>query len=96
MIDWELFPKICERDIRITPNHIIIIPLVIFLSCGIIRLAKFNGQVIKGHYFGMPITMNGILIPIIYFGGVPLSYWPYIYFISAVLMVIPFKLKKVM
>jgi CDP-diacylglycerol--serine O-phosphatidyltransferase len=74
----------------------IIIPLIIFLSCGIIRLAKFNVQVIKGHYFGMPITMNGILIPIIYFGGVPLPYWPYIYFISAVLMVIPFKLKKVL
>ena len=74
----------------------IIIPLLIFISCGIIRLAKFNVQVIKGNYFGMPITINGILIPLIYFGGVPLSYWPYIYFISAVLMVTPFKLKKVL
>jgi CDP-diacylglycerol--serine O-phosphatidyltransferase len=77
-------------------NPIIIIPMVIFLSCGIIRLAKFNVQLVKGHYFGMPITANGLLFPIIYFAGVPIFYWPFIYLASAVLMVSPFKLKKVL
>lgn len=74
----------------------VILPLVIFLSCGIIRLAKFNVQLVKGSYFGMPITANGIIFPIIYFTGVPYGYWPYIYFLAAVLMVSPFKLKKVL
>ena len=77
-------------------NPIIIIPLVIFISCGIIRLAKFNVQLVKGAYFGMPITMNGILFPVLYFAGVPIFYWHFIFFIAAILMVSPFKLRKVL
>jgi len=77
-------------------NPFIIIPIIIFLSCGIIRLAKFNVQAVKGCYFGMPITMNGIIFPVLYFASVPFCYWPYIYIISAILMVSPFRLKKVL
>ncbi|MBN2112310.1 CDP-diacylglycerol--serine O-phosphatidyltransferase [Candidatus Woesearchaeota archaeon] len=79
----------------LSKDPIIIIPLLIFISCGIIRLAKFNVQLVKGAYFGMPITMNGLIFPLIYFSGVPIFYWYFAYFASAVLMVSPFKLKKV-
>lgn len=80
----------------LSKNAIIIIPAVVFLSCGIIRLAKFNVQLVKGSYFGMPITANGIIFPVIYFIGVPIIYWHFVFIVSAVLMVSPFKLKKVL
>jgi CDP-diacylglycerol--serine O-phosphatidyltransferase len=76
-------------------NIFIAIPIVIFVSCGIIRLAKFNVQLVKGSYFGMPITWNALWFSLLYFFSVPNLYWFYAYAISAALMVTPFKLKKV-
>ena len=72
----------------------IVIPLILFLSCGIIRLAKFNVQLVVGYYFGMPITVNGVIFPALYFAGVPINCWFYVYIVSAILMVSPFRLKK--
>ncbi len=76
-------------------NLWIIIPLALYVSCGIIRLAKFNVQLVKKSYFGMPITWNSIIYSALYFTGVQPNYWFYAYVISAVLMVSPFKIKKV-
>lgn len=70
------------------------VAFVVFLLCGILRLARFNVMKMKD-FMGMPITMNGIIIPLVYFANVPLSYYPYIFFVLAVLMVLPVKIKKV-
>lgn len=80
----------------ISGNSVIAFPIILFVSCGIIRLAKFNVQLVKGYYFGMPITMNGIIFPVVYFASVPVDYWFYIFIIAAVLMVSPFKIRKVL
>jgi CDP-diacylglycerol--serine O-phosphatidyltransferase len=75
-------------------NPFIILPILVFLACGIIRLAKFNTQLVPGIYFGMPITLNAAIFSILYFTGVQPSYWIYAYLASAMLMVSPFKIKK--
>lgn len=67
--------------------------VIIFVLCGILRLARFNIANIK-HFEGMPITVNGILFPLIYFINVPVCYFQYIYLLSAIAMISTFKIKK--
>lgn len=71
-----------------------IIAFSIFLLCGILRLAKFNIMDAKGYYIGMPITINGIIIPLVYLFGLPSIYYPYLYLTLGVLMVAPVSWKK--
>jgi CDP-diacylglycerol--serine O-phosphatidyltransferase len=71
------------------------IAFTIFLFCGILRLARFNVTEFSGTYEGMPITTNGLLIPVIHFAGVPLMYYPYIYLVLGILMVSSISLKKI-
>lgn len=72
---------------------IITIILIVFVLCGILRLARFNVTYIK-YFEGMPITVNGILFPLIYFIKIPFCYFPYIYLLSAILMISAIKIKK--
>jgi len=74
-------------------STILILALIVFVLCGILRLARFNVTKIK-YFEGMPITINGILFPLIYFLKVPLYLYPTIYFLSGILMISTFKLKK--
>ncbi|MFO8016026.1 MAG: CDP-diacylglycerol--serine O-phosphatidyltransferase [Candidatus Woesearchaeota archaeon] len=71
-----------------------IIALTVFVLCGIGRLARFNITEVKG-FEGMPITMNGIVIPAIYFAGVPAHIFPYIYILSALLMISSIRFRKI-
>lgn len=77
-----------------------IIAFTIFLSCGVLRLARYNIVDMKGVFRGMPITLNGVIIPAVYFIGskfYPLAYvkfFPYIYLLLGILMVSSLKIKK--
>lgn len=73
---------------------VITIILIVFVLCGILRLARFNVTNIK-HFEGMPITINGVLFPLIYFIKIPFCYFPYIYILSAILMISSIKIKKI-
>lgn len=66
--------------------------LIIFVSCGMIRLARFNISD-KAYFIGMPITINGLIIPIFYFIGLG-NYLIYIMLISSFLMVSTIKFPK--
>ena len=72
-----------------------IISFTIFLFCGILRLARYNIMNIKGSFQGMPITLNGIIIPLAYFLNVPIKFYPYIYLILGVFMVSSLRIKRV-
>ena len=72
-----------------------IISFTIFLFCGILRLARYNIMDMKGAFQGMPITLNGVIIPLIFFLDVPIRFYPYIYLILGVFMVSSFKIKKI-
>jgi len=62
---------------------------MLFMGAGAYRLARFHVQ--KKVYRGMPITINGVIVPIIIFSGFALlQYW---LVLSAILMISTFKLR---
>lgn len=71
-----------------------IIVFALFLFAGVLRLARYNIMEFSGEFAGMPITVNGVVIPLIYLFKVPVTAYPYIYLFLAILMVSPFKIKK--
>ena len=71
-----------------------IIAFTIFLFCGILRLARYNIMELKGSFQGMPITLNGIIMPLAYFFNIPIKFYPYIYLALGILMVSSFRVKK--
>ena len=68
---------------------------VLFLCCGIIRLARFNIQDTHIYFYGMPITTNGYVIPLVYVFHPPVWSWPLIMLPLAILMICRFKVKKI-
>jgi CDP-diacylglycerol---serine O-phosphatidyltransferase len=79
-------------QMRETPLNFIF--LVLFVLGGILRLARFN--VLSLHHFvGMPITMNGLWVPLAYFCGLFSQPWIIgLYVASFVLMVSSFRIPK--
>ena len=71
-----------------------IVAFIIFLFCGVLRLARYNIMDMQSGYAGMPITLNGIIIPIVYLAKVPLNYYPYIYILLGILMISSLRFKK--
>jgi CDP-diacylglycerol--serine O-phosphatidyltransferase len=70
-----------------------IIIYVLFLTAGALRLARFNLKEMN-HFEGMPITVNGVIIPVLYFFELS-SWYPFIFLVSGVLMISAFRIKKV-
>lgn len=77
-------------------TNLAIIVFALFLFAGVLRLARYNIMEfnVSGEFAGMPITVNGIVIPLIYVLQVPAKAYPYIYLFLAILMVSPLKFKK--
>ena len=71
-----------------------VIVFALFLFAGVLRLARYNIIEFNGEFAGMPITVNGLVIPLVYILGVPAKAYPYIYLFLAILMVSPLKFKK--
>lgn len=67
---------------------------IIFACCGALRLARFNTIKVKG-FIGMPITVNGILFPVLYFLHAPLILLHIVMGLSAVLMVSGLRFRKI-
>lgn len=91
-ISFGVAPAIFGFSLIQTP--LAIISFTVFLFCGILRLARYNIMGLRGAFQGMPITLNGILIPLAYFLDTPIKFYPYIYLVLGVLMVSSFRIKK--
>ncbi len=65
---------------------------VLFVIAGALRLARFNIKKMA-HFEGMPITVNGILVPALHFSGFH-SWYPVVLILSAGLMVSTFRIRK--
>ncbi len=77
-------------------TKIAMIAFILFVFCGVLRLARYNilaATGVKG-FIGMPITVNGIIIPVLYFGGIDVNFFPYIYLILSFLMVSTIRIGK--
>jgi len=71
-----------------------VIILVAFASCGMLRLARFNISNSKG-FIGVPITVNGVLFPVIYgIFGIFNQYILILYLVMGYLMVSSIRVKK--
>ncbi len=72
--------------------------LVFFASCGILRLARFNISRQK-HFEGVPITVNGVIFPLLYFcfqffGTLFSSYVIILYLVMGLLMISSIRIGK--
>ena len=77
-------------------TKVAMIAFIIFVFCGVLRLARYNilaASGIKG-FVGMPITVNGIIIPALYFFSVDVQYYPYIYLVLSFLMASTIHVRK--
>ncbi|MBD3312853.1 CDP-diacylglycerol--serine O-phosphatidyltransferase [Candidatus Woesearchaeota archaeon] len=75
---------------------VLAVSCIILVVCGALRLARFNITKAKGVYQGMPITLNGIIFPILYFAMLPAEYYFIVFLCSAGLMISPFRIKKIL
>ena len=69
MVSFGIAPAVLVFSQASSPGYIIL--YVIFACAGAFRLARFNIIKTKG-FIGMPITINGILFPILYLISTPL------------------------
>ena len=95
-VSFGVAPAIFGFSLIQTP--LAIISFTIFLFCGILRLARYNIMDLQGSFQGMPITMNGIVIPVLYLlrntFHIEIKFLPYIYLVLGILMVSSFKFRK--
>lgn len=67
--------------------------LTIFVLAGVIRLAYYNTKTAgKNFFIGMPITTNSVIIPLAFIFAT--DYLAYFVLACAILMILPFKIKK--
>ena len=71
-ISFGVAPAIFGFSLIQTP--LAIVAFTIFLFAGVLRLAKYNIMNVKESFEGMPITLNGIIIPLIYLFNVPVVF----------------------
>lgn len=76
-------------------NWFSILAFVIFISCCILRLARFNAFE-QGDYFeGMPVPLNALLFLLPYYLKLSVVYFSGFYLLSAILMISTIKIKKI-
>ena len=92
-ISFGVAPAIFGFSLIQTP--LAIVAFTIFLFSGILRLARYNIMHAKDGFEGMPITLNGIIIPIIFLLDVPIEFYPYIYIALGILMVSSIRFRKI-
>ena len=93
VVGFGVAPAVCAHTYA-TPHGWLTLVLVLFVLCGILRLARFNVVNLSGEYIGMPITWNGLLVPLSYFVGLPTKYYGMVFVLSSVLMISPLRIKK--
>ncbi|MBI1422270.1 MAG: CDP-diacylglycerol--serine O-phosphatidyltransferase [Gammaproteobacteria bacterium] len=97
LISFGVAPAFLYYALR-EPGIGIVLILILFSVCGMLRLARYN--VSEGEGFeGVPITVNGFLFPILYliYLALPatLVIWPAVFAAMSVLMVSSLRLKRI-
>ncbi len=67
---------------------------VLFLFCGIVRLARFNCSTRHCSYEGVPITVNGVVFPLLFWLGAPPLTYTAAFVVMGVLMISTFTVRK--
>jgi CDP-diacylglycerol--serine O-phosphatidyltransferase len=74
----------------------VIFAVILYIICGAVRLARFNVSHNPGYFIGIPITVAGTILTFSYLFIQSSPYGFHLYFtvLLALLMVSPFKVKK--
>ena len=77
-------------------TKVAMVAFIIFVFCGVLRLARYNILADAGvnGFIGMPITVNGIIVPLAFFLGMGVQYYPYLYLLLSFLMVSTIRVGK--
>ncbi|MFH1247081.1 MAG: CDP-diacylglycerol--serine O-phosphatidyltransferase [Candidatus Micrarchaeota archaeon] len=75
-----------------TPDFLLTALAAFYVCTGLLRLAKFNLQVDKKNYYGLPSPVAALIVLLVYAFAVWLA--PLALLVAGFAMVIPFKLKK--
>ena len=92
-----VFIYLYSNNTHTLPDYFSFMFSVVVLSCGLMRLARYLciDKKKTDHYVGLPITFNGIIIPLLY---VVSEFFKFNFFflavLSAVLMISEIKFKK--
>jgi len=65
---------------------------MVFIAAAALRHARANLKETK-YFEGMPSLVNGLIVPVFYFVGLT-SWYPFIFLVSAILMISAFRLRK--
>lgn len=97
LISFGVAPAALYYSIR-EPGIGILLILILFTVCGMLRLARYNLSTESG-FEGIPITVNGFIFPVLYLGytlqPASLAVWPAVYALMSVLMVSSLKVKRI-
>jgi CDP-diacylglycerol--serine O-phosphatidyltransferase len=97
LVSFGLAPAALYHALR-EPGLGIELILILFVVCGMLRLARYNISNGKG-FEGVPITVNGLLFPILFFvytlKAESLIIWPAVYATMSVLMISNLKIKRI-
>jgi len=97
LISFGVAPAVLYFSLR-QPGVGIVLILVLFTVCGMLRLARYN--ISEGEGFeGMPITVNGFIFPLFYllyiYWPQTLTVWPALFATLSVLMVSSLRFNRV-
>jgi len=80
------------------PGIGIVLILILFVVCGMWRLARYNISQDEG-FEGIPITVNGAVFPLLYmlymYLPATLAIWPAVFATMSVLMISSLKMKRI-
>ncbi|MGR9086585.1 MAG: CDP-diacylglycerol--serine O-phosphatidyltransferase [Gammaproteobacteria bacterium] len=97
LVSFGIAPMLLYYSIN-TPGVYVSMVLLLFIACGMLRLARYNISEAPG-FEGVPITVNGILFPILFliYSHFPesLIFWPAVILVQSLLMVSDFKVSRI-
>jgi CDP-diacylglycerol--serine O-phosphatidyltransferase len=74
------------------PSWVTSLAFILYPTMGALRLARFNANPTVGYYIGIPITLAGLIMALL---GLFMYSNPFIAILLALLMVSPFRIKKI-
>jgi CDP-diacylglycerol--serine O-phosphatidyltransferase len=97
LISFGVAPAAFYYSLR-EPGIGIVLILVLFTVCGMLRLARYNISEVSG-FEGVPITVNGVVFPILYllyvFQPPTLVIWPAVFSTMSVLMISSIRIGRI-
>lgn len=97
LISFGIAPAALYYSLR-EPGLGIVLILILFSVCGMLRLARYNLSTESG-FEGVPITVNGFIFPAMYFGytfyPTSITVWPAVYATMSALMVSSIRTRRI-